>query len=139
MTPAPKQPVEYDGYYFVDAVGRSGHRVTIPARGFNLKSWVNFEKSLGSAVEFRQVTEAEWMKTHWTQIPYVEETPVKAVKKSPAKKAVKKAVKKAPAKKAVVKKAAPKKAPAKKAAPKKTVKKPAAKKAAAKKTTKVKK
>lgn len=105
-----KQHVEYDGYYFVDAVAKGGHKVTIPARGYNLKSWVNFEKSLGSTVEFRQVTEVEWMKTHWTQIPYEEE--VKQLKK-----AVKKTV------------AVAKKAPAKKVA----------KKPVAKKTSKVKK
>ena len=122
-----KQSVEYDGYYFVDAVAKGGHKVTIPARGYNLKSWVNFEKSLGSTVEFRQVTEAEWMKTHWTQTPYVEEAPAKkAVKKAPAKKAVKKA----PAKKVAPKKAATKKPAAKKVA---------TKKAPTKKTTKAKK
>lgn len=113
--PAPKQHVEYDGYYFIDVVAKGGHKMTVPARGFSLKSWVNFERSLGSTVEFRQVTEAEWMATHWTQTPYEEEKPVKAVKKAPAKKAVKKPVTKtAPAKKAAVKKPAVKKAPAKK-------------------------
>lgn len=81
-----KQSVEYDGYYFIDAVAKIGHKMTIPARGYNLRSWLNFEKSLGSAVEFRQVTEEEWMKTHWTQTPYVEEPAKKAAKKVPAKK-----------------------------------------------------
>jgi hypothetical protein len=89
-----KEPVEYDGYYFVDAVAKSGHKMTIPARGYNLRSWINFEKSLGSTVEYRAVDEKTWMKTHWTQTPY-EEVPPKA-KKTPAKKA---ATKKAPAKK----------------------------------------
>ena len=95
MIAAAKQSVEYDGYYFVDVVAKSGHKMTIPARGYNLKSWLNFEKSLGSICEYRLVTEKEWMKTHWTQTPYVEEP---SVKKS-AKKAVKKVAKKAPAKK----------------------------------------
>lgn len=104
-----KEPVEYDGYYFVDAVAKSGHKMTIPARGYNLKSWINFEKSLGSAVEYRAVDEKTWMKTHWTQTPY-EEVPSKA-KKTPAKKAV---VKKPAAKKTPAKKTATKKAPAKK-------------------------
>lgn len=103
--PAPKQHIEYDGYYFVDAVAKNGHRITIPARGYNLKSWINFEKSLGSTVEWRQVIEAEWMKTHWTQTPWTDEPKQKAVKKAAVKKApVKKAVKKVTAKK-VVKKA----------------------------------
>ena len=116
---APKQHVEYDGYYFIDVVAKGGHKMTIPARGFSLKSWVNFERSLGSTVEFRQVTEAEWLATHWTQTPYVEEAIAKkAVKKAPAKKAVKKPV----AKTAPAKKAAVKKTPAKKAAVKKTTK-----------------
>lgn len=106
MTPAPKQSIEYDGYYFVDAVAKNGHKITIPARGYNLKSWINFERSLGSQVEFRQVTEAEWMKTHWTQTPWIDDEPVKTAKKPAAKKAVKKV----PAKKVAVKKPAAKKA-----------------------------
>jgi hypothetical protein len=114
MTASVKESVEYDGYYFVDVVAKNGHKLTIPARGYNLRSWVNFEKSLGSTVEYRAVSEKEWMKTHWTQTPYEDETP--KTKKAPVKKpAAKKApVKKVAAKKAPVKKAASKKAPAKK-------------------------
>lgn len=122
----PKQHVEYDGYYFVDATAKSGHQVTIPARGYNLKSWVNFEKSLGSTVEFRQVTEAEWMKTHWTQTPWIEE---------PKKKAVKKTVEKVAKKKVVAKKAV-KKVATKKAVKKTSVKKTADKKPSVKKSVK---
>ena len=94
-----KEPVEYDGYYFVDAVAKDGYKMTIPARGYNLRSWINFEKSLGCTVEYRVVSEKVWMKTHWTQTPYEEVTP--KAKKTPAKKAVvkKPAAKKAPAKK----------------------------------------
>jgi hypothetical protein len=101
MTASVKESVEYDGYYFVDVVAKNGHKLTIPARGYNLRSWVNFEKSLGSTAEYRAVSEKEWMKTHWTQTPYDEPVaPKKSAKKAPAKKAVKKpAVKKAPAKK----------------------------------------
>ena len=91
MIVAAKQPVEYDGYYFVDVVTRDGFRLTIPARGYNLRSWVNFEQKMGAQVEYRAVTEKVWMKTHWTQTPYEEEKPVK--------KAAKKATKKVPAKK----------------------------------------
>jgi hypothetical protein len=90
-----KETVEYDGYYFIDAVSKNGLKLTIPARGYELKSWLAFEKALGSTVEYRAVAEKEWMKTHWTQTPYTE-LPV-------TKKPVKKAAKKAPAKKATKK------------------------------------
>jgi hypothetical protein len=82
-----------------------------------LKSWLNFEKSLGSAVEYRAVDQQEWMKLHWTQTPYEEDSPGfailarKAAKKT-AEKAVKKATKKAVKK--AVKKTTHKKPPAKK-------------------------
>ena len=99
MIAAAKQPVEYDGYYFVDVVTRDGFRLTIPARGYNLRSWVNFEQKMGAQVEYRAVTEKVWMKTHWTQTPYSEEKPAKkVVKKAPAKKV---AVKKELAKKTI--------------------------------------
>jgi hypothetical protein len=83
---AEKAPVEYDGYYFIDVVSKNGLKLTIPARGYELKSWLAFEKALGSAVEYRAVAEKEWMKTHWTQTPYTE----LSVTKKPVKKAAKK-------------------------------------------------
>jgi hypothetical protein len=110
-TPAPK--VEYDGYYLIDVVARGGFCLTIPSRGYSLKSWLNFEKSLGSAVEYRAVSEQEWTRLHWTQTPYEEDSPGfdilarKAAKKT-AEKVVKKVIKPA------VKKTTPKKPPAKK-------------------------
>ena len=89
-----KESVEYDGYYFIDVVTRDGFQLTIPARGYNLRSWLNFEQKMGAKVEYRAVTERIWMKTHWTQTPYEEKPAKKAVKKAPAKKApVKKIVK----------------------------------------------
>lgn len=96
-----KEKIDYDGYYFIDAVAKDGYKMTIPARGYNLLSWLNFEKSLGCTTEYRAVSEKVWIKTHWTQTPYDEPVaPKKSAKKAPAKKAVKKpAVKKAPAKK----------------------------------------
>ena len=87
MTAAKKAPVEYDGYYLFDVVARGGFRLTIPSRGYDLKSWLNFEKSLGSAVEYRAVSEQEWTRLHWTQIPYEEDSPGFAIL---AKKAAKK-------------------------------------------------
>lgn len=113
MTLNTKERVEYDGYYFIDVIAKNGHKLTISARGYNLKSWLNFEKSLGSTCEYRSVDEKTWMATHWTQTPYTEEKTV-SVKKA-AKKAVKKAVKKSV---------------------KKAVKKPDVKKSASKKVTK---
>jgi GMP synthase PP-ATPase subunit len=87
-----KETVKYDGYYFVDVVAKNGHKLTIPARGYNLRSWINFEKSLGSIVEYRVVSEKEWMTTHWTQIPWTETQPVKSkvTKKASTKKTAKK-------------------------------------------------
>lgn len=92
-TPVPK--IEYDGYYLIDVVARNGFCLTIPARGYNLKSWLNFEKSLGSTVEYRAVSDQEWMKLHWTQTPYEEDSPGfdilarKAAKKKTEKSAAK--------------------------------------------------
>lgn len=111
----PKVTVEYDGYYLIDVVARNGFRLTIPSRGYNLKSWLNFEKSLGSTVEYRAVDEQEWTRLHWTQTPYEEDSPgfailarkaakktaEKATKKDVKKVAAKKTVKKTPSKKAV--------------------------------------
>jgi hypothetical protein len=92
-TPAPK--VEYDGYYLIDVVARDGFRLTIPSRGYNLKSWLNFEKSLGSTVEYRAVGEQEWTRLHWTQTPYEEDSPGFAIL---AREAAKKVTEKAAAK-----------------------------------------
>jgi hypothetical protein len=121
VTPIPK--VEYDGYYLIDVVARNGFCLTIPARGYNLKSWLNFEKSLGSAVEYRVVDEQEWTRLHWTQTPYEEDSPdvnilARKAAKKVAEKIVKKATKKATKKavKKAVKKTTPKKPPTKKIA-----------------------
>lgn len=100
----PKVTVEYDGYYLIDIVSRSGHKSTVDARGYNLKSWLNFEKSLGSDAKFRQVTEEEYMKYHWSGTKYQEEPKItKPVKKAVKKIAAKKTAKKTPSKKAVTK------------------------------------
>ena len=68
----PKKPekvkIEYDGFYLVDTVDRDGHKTSIPARGYNLKSWLNFEKSLSMniSVEYHQVIESVYMEYHWS-------------------------------------------------------------------------
>lgn len=113
-TPAtPVLKVEYDGYYLIDVVARNGFCLTIPARGYNLKSWLNFEQNLGSTVEYRAVSEQEWMKLHWTQTAYEEDSAGFSIL---ARKAAKKTTEKAAAKTKPVAKKASKKA-AKKAAP----------------------
>jgi hypothetical protein len=90
MNEVAKEKVEYDGYYFIDVVAKGGYKMCVPARGFNLKSWLNFEKSLGSTCVYRTVTEKEWMATHWTRTPYdALDVPKKATKKATAKTAVK--------------------------------------------------
>ena len=63
-----KVKIDYDGYYLVDTIDRDGNKTSIPARGYNLKSWLNFEKSLtmNVSVDYRQVVESEYMKYHWT-------------------------------------------------------------------------
>ena len=106
--------VEYDGYYLVDVVSRMGHKSTIATRGYKLKSWLNFEKSLNSAVTYRAVSEKEYRKYDIMSVPYEEEPrPKKAAVKKPASR-------KEPAKKTVIKKTPVKKAPAKPAAKKTT-------------------
>lgn len=90
MNEPARDKVEYDGYYFIDVVAKGGHKICVPARGFNLKSWINFEKSLGSTCDYRPVTEEEWMSAHWTQTPYEETAaPKKAAKKAAVKKSAK--------------------------------------------------
>jgi hypothetical protein len=116
-TPVPK--IEYDGYYLIDVVARNGFCLTIPARGYNLKSWLNFEKSLGSTVEHRAVDQQEWTRLHWTQTPYEEDSAGFDIL---ARKAAKKTTEKAAAKtKTAVEKTIKKavKKSAKKIAPKK--------------------
>lgn len=101
------EKVEYDGYYLIDVVANNGHKSIVACRGHKLKSWLNFEQSMRSTVEYRAVTEKEYRKYDIMSAPYEEEPKAKkaAVKKPVAKKAPakKSAVKKTPAKKAVKK------------------------------------
>ena len=144
MTATPVPKIEYDGYYLIDVVARGGFCLTIPSRGYDLKSWLNFEKSLGSTVKYRAVDQQEWMKLHWTQTPYEEDSPGFAIlaRKAAKKTAEKSAVKTKPAYPAddgpltdkqlkQIKKSAPK--PAAKKAVKKAAKKTAVKRPPAKK------
>jgi hypothetical protein len=63
-----QEKVEFDGFYLIEAEAHNGFKATIPARGFNLKSWMNFEKSLSMniSVKYRKVVETEYMKYHWS-------------------------------------------------------------------------
>lgn len=101
------EKIEYDGYYLIDVVTKSGHKSIISTRGYKLKSWINFEKSLGSEYSYRKVTEKEYMKYDWMGVPYEEEPKKKSVKKTIekpiVKKVAKKTAKKTPAKKTVKK------------------------------------
>jgi len=65
---AEKIKVEYDGFYLLDVETTTGFNFTVAVRGYNLKSWVNFEKSLttGKSCKFRLVEEEEYMKYHWS-------------------------------------------------------------------------
>lgn len=83
-----KEKVEYDGYYLIDVKTTNGHEFVIPARGYNLKSWLAFEKSLISVLsaQHRIVSEAEFMVYHWTKTKWVGETKiVKTANKKTAK------------------------------------------------------
>jgi hypothetical protein len=96
VVPAEPQRVEYDGCYKITAVTKSGHTVKIYSRGYKLKSWLEFERSLGSTVSYQAVTEEEFEQHQWYNTPLEDEgaKPAKLkVAKSPAKKAVKKPAK----------------------------------------------
>ena len=109
------QRVDYDATFRIESVSRTGHKVVIYSKGHKLKSWLDFEKSMGYVAEYFPVSEEEYEKHQWYNTPFDDEKPA-------AKKAVKK----------VAKKAAAKKPAAKKTPVKKAVKKTAAKKSATK-------
>jgi hypothetical protein len=69
-----KEKIDYDGYYIIDVVFSSGDSFVIPARGYNLKSWIKFETGLISTQScvHRKVEEFEWMKHHWTSFPWAD-------------------------------------------------------------------
>jgi uncharacterized protein YajQ (UPF0234 family) len=119
------QTVEYDGAYKINSKLKNGFEINIYSRGYQLKSWINFEKSLGAEVYFVAVSEEEFQQHQWYSIPFENLAPPKVKKKTtktpaypaddgpltksqikqlkktvpkPVKKAVKKAVKKPVAK-----------------------------------------
>jgi hypothetical protein len=60
----PPERINKDGYYQINVKLEDGFRFKIPARGFNLKSLVEFEKSLDSVTEhsFKEITKKEFEK-----------------------------------------------------------------------------
>ena len=48
--------VERDAYFVIHTTMRSGFECKIPARGYNLKSWLAFEDKLGSTYYYEQTT-----------------------------------------------------------------------------------
>jgi hypothetical protein len=84
-----KEKIEYDGCYRIDSTTRDGKIVHIYCRGYKLRSWLNFEKSMDSIVltEHHKVTEKEYMDHHWTAYPYDDdEEPVTIIIKQPVEK-----------------------------------------------------
>ncbi len=49
--------VDRDAYFVIYATMRSGFECKIPARGYNLKSWLAFEEKLGNTYYYEQTTE----------------------------------------------------------------------------------
>jgi len=60
----PIERILKDGYYQISVKLEDGFRFKIPARGFNLKSLLEFEQSLDSVTEhsFREITLKEYDK-----------------------------------------------------------------------------
>ena len=94
ITPLQPERVDYDGCYLVSSVGKDGRTFKVYSKGYKLKSWLNFERSLGNQATFQAVTEAEFEKNQWYNIPLEDEPVVKKpVTSATAKKAVKKTTK----------------------------------------------
>jgi hypothetical protein len=62
--PKPVERILKDGYYQISVKLEDGFRFKIPARGFNLKSLLEFEQSLDSVTEhsFKEITLKEYDK-----------------------------------------------------------------------------
>lgn len=52
------EKVVRDAYYVIHTKMPSGFECKIPARGYNLKSWLEFETRLGSTFYYERTTEA---------------------------------------------------------------------------------
>jgi hypothetical protein len=60
----PIERILKDGYYQISVKLEDGFRFKIPARGYNLKSLLDFEKSLDSVTEhsFKEISSKEYDK-----------------------------------------------------------------------------
>ena len=70
IKPKPVERILKDGYYQISVKLEDGFRFKIPARGFNLKSLLEFEQSLDSVTEhsFKEITLKEYDKMGWEPI-----------------------------------------------------------------------
>ena len=115
-----EQRINRDAYYVIHTKMPSGFEFKIPARGYNLKSWLDFESKLECECYYEQTSKAVYDHLVYgdPDTPlFPEETPPKAI---PAVKKASKTVA-TPKRKPVVKKASksPPKVPVKKPKPKK--------------------
>lgn len=57
--------VDNNAYFLLES--KYGDKtVTMPVRGYQLKSWLDFVKSLNVEHTYREVTEPEYFEHHWT-------------------------------------------------------------------------
>jgi hypothetical protein len=62
-----KESVLLDAYFKID-VEMDKFKFSIPARGYNLKSWLDFQKSLGhhvTKVSYKETSEKVYTKMMW--------------------------------------------------------------------------
>jgi hypothetical protein len=67
--PTPKKEqvkVKQDGYFIIEVQKNGDKKITIPSRGYKLKSWLDFERSLGYEPSYREVNADEFAKYHWS-------------------------------------------------------------------------
>lgn len=65
----PENKVPYDAFYILTVEMHGGFKHKIPARGYNLKSWLDFEKSLSitKKVSIKETNLKEYQKfSPWT-------------------------------------------------------------------------
>ena len=53
--------VRRDAYFCIHTTMQSGFECLIPARGYNLKSWLAFEERLGAKYEYDEITEQAYI------------------------------------------------------------------------------
>lgn len=58
--------VNRDAYFIIDVEMYKGFKFKIPARGYNLKSWLDFQKKMQcKSVTYSEVTQREYDKKLW--------------------------------------------------------------------------